>query len=201
MGDDVDTVTSQAHRGPGSGSTRTKALPAPSQGLSERMQRAGCGRRMPTMSGSTANPTMVEHRSCGSDRDPRIEMTARARPPFDVELESALGAVPPFITTLEPDSIAEFRAAPRVRRRSTRSSRGGRSRVTDHAVTGHGGGEITITVLRRGGHDGAAGPGSISSTVAAWSAGADGPYPCSSSGSSSTGPSRPPWSTVSHPSS
>ena len=38
-------------------------------------------------------------------------MTARAHPPFDVELESALGAVPGFFTTLEPDSIAEFRAA------------------------------------------------------------------------------------------
>ena len=89
----------------------------------------------------------------------RIEMTARAHPPFDVELESALGAVPGFFTTLEPDSIAEFRAA------TTRPSsldeviRGWRVEVTDHAVTGHGGGEIIVTVLRRSGHKGGEGRG------------------------------------------
>lgn len=45
-------------------------LPAPSQELSERMPRTGSGRRIPTMSRSTANPTMVEHRSHSSDREP-----------------------------------------------------------------------------------------------------------------------------------
>jgi hypothetical protein len=61
------------------------------------------------MSRSTANPTKVEHRSRDNDRDRRSEMTARARPPFDVELEPALDAVPAFFTTLE--SVTEFRAA------------------------------------------------------------------------------------------
>src|SRR6187200_2366725 len=89
----------------------------------------------------------------------RIEMTARARPPFDAELEPALEAAPAFFTTLEPDSIAEFRAA------TTRSSSldeviaGRPVEVTDHTVTGHGGGEIVITVLRRSDLQGAAGPG------------------------------------------
>jgi hypothetical protein len=32
--------------------------------------RAGSGQRLPTMSRSTANPTMVEHRSRDSDREP-----------------------------------------------------------------------------------------------------------------------------------
>ena len=38
-------------------------------------------------------------------------MTARARPPFDVELESALNAVPAFFTTLEPGSTLACRMA------------------------------------------------------------------------------------------
>ena len=38
-------------------------------------------------------------------------MTAGTHPPFDDELESALDAAPAYFTTLEPDSIAEFRAA------------------------------------------------------------------------------------------
>ena len=51
-------------------------------------------------------------------------MTARARPPFDAELEPALEAAPAFFTTLEPDSIAEFRAATtRTSSSSTTSSR------------------------------------------------------------------------------
>ena len=129
-------------------------------------------------------------------------MTARARPPFDVELESALGAVPAFFTTLEPGSIAEFRAATTRPSSLDAVSAGRPVEATDPAGPGHGGGEIVVTVLRRGGHDGAAGPGSISSTVAAWSAGADGPsHRCWSRGFWSTTPSRPPWSTVSHPSS
>ena len=56
-------------------------------------------------------------------------MTARARPPFDAELEPALEAAPAFFTTLEPGSIAEFRAATtRTPSSLTTSSRGGRSR-------------------------------------------------------------------------
>ena len=83
-------------------------------------------------------------------------MTARARPPFDAELEPALDAAPAFFTTLEPDSIAEFRAAT-TRPPSLEEVIAGRPvEVTDHAVTGHGGGEIVVTVLRRGDHDGAA---------------------------------------------
>src|SRR6187397_335917 len=111
---------------------------------------------MPTMSCSTASPTMMEHQSHSSDRDRRIEMTARARPPFDAELEPALDAAPAFFTTLEPDSIAEFRAAT-TRPSSLDEVIAGRPvEVTDHTVTGHGGGEIVITVLRRSDHEGAA---------------------------------------------
>src|SRR4030095_3581622 len=81
--------------------------------------------------------------------DRRIEMTARARPPFDADLEPALDAAPAFFTTLEPDSIAEFRAAI-ARSSSLEEVIAGRPiEVTDHAVTGHGGGEIFVTVLRR----------------------------------------------------
>src|SRR4029453_17516372 len=87
-------------------------------------------------------------------------MTARARPPFDAELEPALDGLPAFFTTLEPDSIAEFRAATKRPSSSLDEVIAGRPvEVTDHAVTGHGGGEIGVTVLRRGGHEGAAGPG------------------------------------------
>ncbi|MGH3337364.1 MAG: hypothetical protein ACRDPL_00850, partial [Propionibacteriaceae bacterium] len=65
-------------------------------------------------------------------------MNARARPPFDVELEPALDAAPDFFTTLEPDSIAEFRAAT-ARPSSLEEVIAGRPvQVTDHAVTGHG---------------------------------------------------------------
>jgi acetyl esterase/lipase len=89
----------------------------------------------------------------------RIEMTERARPPFDDELEPALDAVPAFFTTLEPDSIAEFRAAT-TRPSSLDEVIAGRPvQVSDHAVTGHEDGEIVVTVLRRSGDQGAAGPG------------------------------------------
>jgi hypothetical protein len=63
----------------------------------------------------------------------RIEMTARARPPFDAELEPALEAAPAFFTTLEPDSIAEFRAATDasvVARRGHRGTARSRSPIT-----------------------------------------------------------------------
>ena len=115
---------------------------------------------MTTMSCSTATPTMMEHQSDSSDRDRRIEMTTRARPPFDVELEAALDAAPAFFTTLQPDSIAEFRAATARSSSSLDEVIAGRPvQVTDHPVTGHNGGEIVLTVLRRSGHEGAAGPG------------------------------------------
>jgi acetyl esterase/lipase len=89
----------------------------------------------------------------------RIEMTAPARPPFDVELEPALAAAPAFFTTLKPDSIAEFRAATR-RPLSLADVVAGRPvEVTDHSVIGHGGGDIVVTVLRRTDHRAAPGPG------------------------------------------
>ena len=84
-------------------------------------------------------------------------MTACARPPFDVELESALDAAPAFFTTLEPDSVAEFRAA------TTRSSSlddiiaGRPVEVTDHTLTGHGGGEIRTVASARPASGGARG--------------------------------------------
>jgi acetyl esterase/lipase len=86
-------------------------------------------------------------------------MTARARPPFDAELKPALDAVPAFFTTLEPDSIAEFRAATKRPSSLDEVIAGRPVQVTDHAVTGHGGGEIVITVLRHGDHEAVAGPG------------------------------------------
>jgi acetyl esterase/lipase len=91
--------------------------------------------------------------------DRRIEMTALARPPFDPELQPALDTVPVFFTTLEPDSIAEFRAATTRPASLEEIIAGQPVQVTDYTVTGHGGGEIVVTVLRRDGHEGAAGPG------------------------------------------
>ena len=86
-------------------------------------------------------------------------MTGRPRPPFDPELEPVLETVPAFFTTLQPDSIAEFRAAT-TRPSSLEQVIAGRPvQVTDHAVSGHGGGEIVLTVLRRDGDEGLAGPG------------------------------------------
>ena len=70
-----------------------------------------------------------------------------------------LEAAPAFFTTLEPDAIAEFRAATR-RPSSLDDVIAGRPvEVTDHAVTGHGGGEIAVTVLRHSDHKDAVGPG------------------------------------------
>src|SRR5262245_44059032 len=87
-------------------------------------------------------------------------MTARARPPFDAELQPALDGLPAFFTTLEPDSIAEFRAATKRPSSSLDEIIAGRPvEVTDHAVTGADGGEIAVTVLQRGGREGAPGPG------------------------------------------
>jgi len=86
-------------------------------------------------------------------------MAAPARPPFDAELEPALATVPGFFTTLEPSAIPEFRAAT-TRPPSIEDVIAGRPvEVTDHAVAGHGGGEIVVSVFRRTDHDGAASPG------------------------------------------
>jgi acetyl esterase/lipase len=86
-------------------------------------------------------------------------MTARAHPPFDIELEPALEAAPAFFTTLKPDAIADFRAA--TGRPASRDDliAGRPVEITDHTATGHGGGEITVTVLRRTDHKAAAAPG------------------------------------------
>jgi acetyl esterase/lipase len=81
------------------------------------------------------------------------------RPPFDAELEPALATAPGFFTTLEPCAIPEFRAAT-TRPPSIDVVVAGRPvGVTDHVVTGHRGGEITVSVLRRSDHEGAASPG------------------------------------------
>jgi acetyl esterase/lipase len=90
----------------------------------------------------------------------RIEMNAHARPPFDVELKPALDAAPAFFTTLHSDSIAEFRAATARTSASLEDVIAGRPvEVSNHTVTGHGGGDIVVTVVRRSGHEGAGGPG------------------------------------------
>jgi acetyl esterase/lipase len=103
---------------------------------------------------------MVEHRTRGNDREPEEAMTAHAHPPFDVELTPPLDAVPAFFTTLEPDSIADFRAATQRGPASLEDVIAGRPvELTDHTMTGHGGGEIVVTVLRRSDQDGAAAPG------------------------------------------
>ena len=86
-------------------------------------------------------------------------MTVPARPPFDAELKSALDAVPGFFTTLRPDSIAEFRAATSHPPSLDDVIAGRPVAVSDHAVIGHGGGEIVVSVLRRSGHESATGPG------------------------------------------
>ena len=62
--------------------------------------------------------------------------------------------MPAFFTTLQPHSISEFRAAT-TRPSSLEQVIAGRPvQVTDHAVSGHGGGEIVLTVLRRDGDEG-----------------------------------------------
>jgi len=86
-------------------------------------------------------------------------MTAGAHPPFDTELEPALDAAPAFFTTLKPDAIADFRAAT-GRPASLDDLIAGRPvEITDHTATGHGGGKITVTVLRRTDHKAAVAPG------------------------------------------
>jgi acetyl esterase/lipase len=89
-------------------------------------------------------------------------MTARARPPFDAELEPTLDAVPAFFTTLQPETIPEFRAAT-TRTSALEEVLAGRPvDVTEHVVAGHDGGKIVVTVLRRSdgedAHEAVAGP-------------------------------------------
>lgn len=86
-------------------------------------------------------------------------MTARARPPFDPELEPALAALPPFFTTLAPDDIPQFRAALAAPPPIEDVIAGRPVGVSDHVVRGHDGGEITVSVLRRTDHEGAEHPG------------------------------------------
>lgn len=86
-------------------------------------------------------------------------MPERSRPPFDAELEPTLAGLPPFFTTLEARSIPEFRAAV-AHPPSIQDVIAGRPvEVSDHTVNGHGGGEITISVLRRRDHVGSGHPG------------------------------------------
>jgi acetyl esterase/lipase len=86
-------------------------------------------------------------------------LPAHAHPPFDAELEPALAGLPPFFTTLEPSAIPEFRAATTHPPSIGDVIAGRPVDVADHTVTGHDGGEIVVSVLRRSGHEGAASPG------------------------------------------
>lgn len=86
-------------------------------------------------------------------------MTERDRPPFDLELEPALANVPGFFVTLEPSHIPDFRAAT-TRHPSLDEIIADRPiEIADHGVAGHDGVEITVSVLRRIGHEGASAPG------------------------------------------
>ena len=86
-------------------------------------------------------------------------MTAAARPPFDAELEPALAGAPDYFTTLRPASIQEFRAATTHPPSMEEVVAGRPVRVTDHAVAGHDGGQVIVSVLRRTDHEGVDGPG------------------------------------------
>ena len=98
------------------------------------------------------------------DRSSRAErrgdaMTAPRRPPFDAELAPTLETVPRYFTTLEPDSIPEFRAAT-GRPPAVEDVIAGRPvEVVDHVIAGHDGGEIVVSVFRRTDHGGSDAPG------------------------------------------
>lgn len=80
-------------------------------------------------------------------------------PPFDAELEPVLANVPGYFVTLEPQGIPDFRAAT-TRHPSLDEIIPGRPvECRDHVVAGHDGGEITVSVLRRTGHEQASAPG------------------------------------------
>jgi acetyl esterase/lipase len=86
-------------------------------------------------------------------------MAAPARPPFDAELAPALEGLPAFFTTVEPATIADFRAATGHPPAMADLIAGRPVEVTDHAVAGFEGGEIVVSVLRRSDHADAAAPG------------------------------------------
>jgi acetyl esterase/lipase len=85
-------------------------------------------------------------------------MNAAAHPLFDDELEPALGGLPPFFTTLEAGGIPAFRAALAAPPPVRAVIAGRPVEVSDHVVPGHGGEEITVSVLRRSDHEGAGHP-------------------------------------------
>ena len=86
-------------------------------------------------------------------------MTAGDRPPFDAELEPALVNLPSYFVTLEPQAVHDFRSAT-TRHPSLDEIVAGRPvEVSDHSVAGHGGVEITISVVHRTGHQGESAPG------------------------------------------
>ena len=86
-------------------------------------------------------------------------MTEPCRTPFDAELAPTLDEVPAYFTTLEPDSIAEFRTAT-DRQPDLDELIGGRPvEIVDHVIVGHEPGEIVVSVFRRTDHEGGAAPG------------------------------------------
>ena len=86
-------------------------------------------------------------------------MTDPARTPFDAELAPTLDAVPAYFTTLEPGSIAEFRAATSRQPDLDDLVAGRPVEIVDHVIAGHDGGEIVVSVFRRTDHDGQSAPG------------------------------------------
>jgi acetyl esterase/lipase len=85
-------------------------------------------------------------------------MSAPARPPFDPELEPALADVPGYFVTLRPEHIPDFRSAT-TRHPSLGDLLSGRPvEVSDHLAVAPDGEELTVSVLRRTGHEGASGP-------------------------------------------
>ncbi|HET8780611.1 MAG TPA: alpha/beta hydrolase [Agromyces sp.] len=76
-------------------------------------------------------------------------MAVPARPPFDAELAPALEGLPRYFTTLEPSAISEFRAATSRTRSSIADAIARKPvEITEHRVSGYGGGEIPIAVVR-----------------------------------------------------
>ncbi|HET8949740.1 MAG TPA: alpha/beta hydrolase [Solirubrobacteraceae bacterium] len=88
-------------------------------------------------------------------------MAAPTRPPFDAELAPALEGLPSFFTTVDPATIADFRAATAHSPGIEEVIAGRPVEVFDHVVAGFEGGEITVSVLRRSDHADAAAPGAF----------------------------------------
>lgn len=80
------------------------------------------------------------------------------RVPFDAELEPALAGLPPFFTTMRAEDIRDFRAALASPPPIEEIVAGRPIDVTDHAVLAPDGTELTVSVLRRREHAGAAHP-------------------------------------------